>query len=192
MGALREFVADMLESEGAAIEPVDPDGLEVLAPAPRKVKKLKRSRTRPLNPRPVWRFWKPSGTSLERSASAARKSCTSGMPSRLASASPRPSRMVRRRSGSCSTVCPWNPITPMSRAAIPFAARNVSTASADRSLCGSNDWLSATVRISCSEPRTAALVVVWGYPQSNGRVVGTPNHRSLSLGQRTEISHSRQ
>jgi hypothetical protein len=34
MGALREFVADMLESEGAAIEPVDPDGLEVLAPEP--------------------------------------------------------------------------------------------------------------------------------------------------------------
>jgi hypothetical protein len=32
MGALREFVADMLESEGAAIEPVEPDGLEVLAP----------------------------------------------------------------------------------------------------------------------------------------------------------------
>jgi hypothetical protein len=32
MGALRAFVADMLESEGAAIEPMDPDGLEVLAP----------------------------------------------------------------------------------------------------------------------------------------------------------------
>ena len=32
MGALRDFVADMLESEGAAIEPVEPDGLEVLAP----------------------------------------------------------------------------------------------------------------------------------------------------------------
>ena len=34
MGALRDFVADMLESEGAAIEPVEPDGLEVLAPEP--------------------------------------------------------------------------------------------------------------------------------------------------------------
>ena len=34
MGALRDFVADMLEAEGAAIEPVDPDGLEVLTPAP--------------------------------------------------------------------------------------------------------------------------------------------------------------
>jgi hypothetical protein len=32
MGALRDFVADILESEGAAIEPVEPDGLEVLAP----------------------------------------------------------------------------------------------------------------------------------------------------------------
>src|SRR6266567_817286 len=32
MGALRDFVADMLESEGAAIEPVEPDGLQVLAP----------------------------------------------------------------------------------------------------------------------------------------------------------------
>jgi hypothetical protein len=31
MGALRDFVADMLESEGAAIEPIEPDGLEVLA-----------------------------------------------------------------------------------------------------------------------------------------------------------------
>ncbi len=34
MGALRDFVADMLESEGAAIEPVEPDGLGVLAPEP--------------------------------------------------------------------------------------------------------------------------------------------------------------
>ena len=34
MGALRDFVADMLESEGAAIEPVEPDGLEVLASEP--------------------------------------------------------------------------------------------------------------------------------------------------------------
>ncbi len=34
MGALRDFVADMLDSEGAAVEPVEPDGLDVLAPEP--------------------------------------------------------------------------------------------------------------------------------------------------------------
>ena len=34
MGALRDFVADMLESEGAAIEPAEPDGLDVLVPEP--------------------------------------------------------------------------------------------------------------------------------------------------------------
>src|SRR5262245_35634619 len=34
MAALRDFVADMLESEGAATEPVEPDGLDVLAPEP--------------------------------------------------------------------------------------------------------------------------------------------------------------
>ena len=34
MGALRDFVADLLDSEGAAIEPVEPDGLDVLAPEP--------------------------------------------------------------------------------------------------------------------------------------------------------------
>jgi hypothetical protein len=33
MGALRDFVADLLESEGAAVESVEPEGLEVLAPA---------------------------------------------------------------------------------------------------------------------------------------------------------------
>jgi hypothetical protein len=33
MGALRDFVADLLEREGAAIEWVEPEGLEVLAPA---------------------------------------------------------------------------------------------------------------------------------------------------------------
>ena len=32
MGALRDFVADMLESHGAAIDPIEPDGLEVLVP----------------------------------------------------------------------------------------------------------------------------------------------------------------
>jgi hypothetical protein len=32
MGALRDFVADLLEGEGAVIEPVEPDGLDVLAP----------------------------------------------------------------------------------------------------------------------------------------------------------------
>jgi hypothetical protein len=34
MGALRDFVADLLESEGAAIDHVEPDGLDVLAPEP--------------------------------------------------------------------------------------------------------------------------------------------------------------
>jgi hypothetical protein len=34
MEALRDFVADMLESEGAAIEPVEHDALDVLAPPP--------------------------------------------------------------------------------------------------------------------------------------------------------------
>ena len=34
MAALRDFVADMLESEGAATAPVEPDGLDVLAPEP--------------------------------------------------------------------------------------------------------------------------------------------------------------
>ena len=34
MGALRDFVADLLDGEGAAIEPVEPDGLDVLAPEP--------------------------------------------------------------------------------------------------------------------------------------------------------------
>jgi hypothetical protein len=43
-----------------------------------------------------------------------------------------------------------------------------------------------------SEPRTAALVVVRGDSQSDGRVVSTPNYRSVPVGQRTEISHSRQ
>jgi hypothetical protein len=33
MSALRDFVAEVLELEGAAVEPVEPDGLEVLAPA---------------------------------------------------------------------------------------------------------------------------------------------------------------
>jgi hypothetical protein len=34
MGEMRDFVADMLEAEGAVVEPVEPDGLEVLAPEP--------------------------------------------------------------------------------------------------------------------------------------------------------------
>jgi hypothetical protein len=37
MGALRDFVADLLESEGAVIEPLEPDELEVLAPDPLRV-----------------------------------------------------------------------------------------------------------------------------------------------------------
>ena len=34
MSELRDFVADLLERKGAAVEPVEPDALEVLAPAP--------------------------------------------------------------------------------------------------------------------------------------------------------------
>ena len=34
MSELRDFVADLLERRGAAVEVIDPDGLEVLAPAP--------------------------------------------------------------------------------------------------------------------------------------------------------------
>jgi hypothetical protein len=34
MSALREFVADLLDSEGAVVEAVEPDGLDVLAPEP--------------------------------------------------------------------------------------------------------------------------------------------------------------
>jgi hypothetical protein len=34
MGALRDFVSDVLELEGSAVEAIEPDGLEVLAPEP--------------------------------------------------------------------------------------------------------------------------------------------------------------
>jgi hypothetical protein len=34
MGALRDFVAEVLDVEGAAVDPIEPDGLEVLAPDP--------------------------------------------------------------------------------------------------------------------------------------------------------------
>ncbi|EJW09403.1 hypothetical protein A33M_1376 [Rhodovulum sp. PH10] len=34
MGALRDFVTEVLEIEGAAVAPIEPDGLEVLAPDP--------------------------------------------------------------------------------------------------------------------------------------------------------------
>jgi hypothetical protein len=34
MSAVREFVADLLDCEGALVEPVEPDGLDVLAPEP--------------------------------------------------------------------------------------------------------------------------------------------------------------
>ncbi len=34
MGGLRDFVADVLDSGGAAVEPIEPDGLAVLAPEP--------------------------------------------------------------------------------------------------------------------------------------------------------------
>jgi predicted RNA-binding Zn-ribbon protein involved in translation (DUF1610 family) len=34
MGELRDFVAEMLERQGAAVDPVEPDGLDVLSPQP--------------------------------------------------------------------------------------------------------------------------------------------------------------
>jgi len=34
MGELRDFVAEVLERRGAAVEAMEPDGLEVLAPEP--------------------------------------------------------------------------------------------------------------------------------------------------------------
>lgn len=34
MGALRDFVAEVLDGEGALVEPIEPDGLEVLSPGP--------------------------------------------------------------------------------------------------------------------------------------------------------------
>jgi hypothetical protein len=34
MGELRDFVSDVLDIEGSAVEAVEPDGLEVLAPEP--------------------------------------------------------------------------------------------------------------------------------------------------------------
>jgi hypothetical protein len=34
MGAFRDFVADLLDGEGAIVEPVEPDGLDVLVPEP--------------------------------------------------------------------------------------------------------------------------------------------------------------
>ena len=43
-----------------------------------------------------------------------------------------------------------------------------------------------------SRARAAAVAVVRGDPQSDGRVAGAPDHRSVSVGQCTEISHSRQ
>jgi hypothetical protein len=53
----------------------------------------------------------------------------------------------------------------------------------NRSLCCSDDCVSA-VRISCSRPQTATTIVVCGDRQSNGRVAGAPDHRSVSVGQR--------
>ena len=34
MSALRAFVSDLLEADGAAVDPIEPDGLDVLAPEP--------------------------------------------------------------------------------------------------------------------------------------------------------------
>src|SRR5207244_3179141 len=47
-------------------------------------------------------------------------------------------------------------------------------------------------QIAVSRPRPAATIVDCGDPKSDGGVAGTPNHRSVSVGQGAEISHSRQ
>jgi hypothetical protein len=44
----------------------------------------------------------------------------------------------------------------------------------------------------CSWPSTAAVVVVCDDPKSNGRLAAAPDYRNAPVGQRTEISHSRQ
>src|SRR5262245_32231458 len=45
-----------------------------------------------------------------------------------------------------------------------------------------DDWVSAAVRISCSRPRTSALVVVCGDPQPDGRVVGAVRDNDRAFG----------
>ena len=45
-----------------------------------------------------------------------------------------------------------------------------------RSVCCSDDYVSTALRISCSRPRTSALVVVCGDPHPDGRVVSAPDH----------------
>ena len=57
----------------------------------------------------------------------------------------------------------------------------------DRSLCSSYDCLCATLRISGSWPRTAAVVAVCSDPASDAGAVGTPNCRGNPLGPRAEI-----
>jgi hypothetical protein len=49
-----------------------------------------------------------------------------------------------------------------------------------------------TIRISGSRARAAAVAMVCGDPQSDGRVAGAPDHRSVPMGQCAEVSHSRQ
>jgi len=51
---------------------------------------------------------------------------------------------------------------------------------------------SSPVRANLSFRYIQAVAVVCGDLQSDGRVVSTPNYRSIPVGRRTEISHSRQ
>src|SRR5438552_13292749 len=46
----------------------------------------------------------------------------------------------------------------------------------NRSLCGSDDCVSTTIRVSGSRPRSAAVAVVCGDPQSDGGVAGAADH----------------
>jgi len=73
MSELRDFVADLLERKGAAIEALGPDGLELLAPEP--VRKAMGWRTSGSEPsEPMARF--PSDSRATGSTGSARSSQT--------------------------------------------------------------------------------------------------------------------
>jgi hypothetical protein len=78
MSALREFVADLLDGEGALVEPVERDGLEVMA------------RMTEVLPQPVvlttdsdfrvYRSQRPAGGTLRVALTAAARTRAAGMP----------------------------------------------------------------------------------------------------------------
>src|SRR5947208_11189706 len=71
--------------------------------------------------------------------------------------------------------CPRSAIADLENLRLQSYGRNCG----NRFLRGSDDCVSTTVCISCSQVRTATAIVVCGDPQSDGRVAGAPNHRSL-------------